>query len=208
MDLILQTLYSSRSHLATMSFHRILLYKRFSKSNAISKKRCKTQGTFTPKCLKCTSLSNSLEINTVTPLAFQSLSKRSKDAKLPALDRFIRWGSFSVFLQPSSLWNTTMCHRSLCWQHAPAFIPSSFSFCHSRLSCTALPHRILLQISLPSASLASLICCSVIAFQGQIYKSTSLCPFGSPWFHFMVSIPLFWSFAYGLLFIIICLSGS
>lgn len=121
---------------------------------------------------------------------------------------FIRWGSFSVFLQPFSLWNTTMCHRSLCWQHAPAFIPSSFSFCHSRLSCTALPHRILLQISLPSASLASLICCSVIAFQGQIYKSTSLCPFGSPWFHFMVSIPLFWSFAYGLLFIIICLSGS
>lgn len=91
MDLILQTLYSSRSHLATVSFHRILLYKRFSKSNAISKKRCKTQSTFTPKCLKCTSLSNSLEINTVTPLAFQSLSKRSKDAKLPALDREVSY---------------------------------------------------------------------------------------------------------------------
>lgn len=89
MDLILQMLYSSQSHLAIVSVHSILLYKHFSKSDAISQKRCKNQGTFTPKYLNCSSLSNSLKINTVTPPAFHSSSKYSKDAKLSALEHGI-----------------------------------------------------------------------------------------------------------------------
>lgn len=87
---MLQMLYSSQSHLAIVSFHSILLHKHFSKSDAISQKRCKNQGTFTPKHLNCSSLSNSLKINTVTRLAFHSSSKYSKVAKLWVLDHGIR----------------------------------------------------------------------------------------------------------------------
>lgn len=90
MDLILQMLYSSQSHLAIVSFHSILLYKHFSKSDAISQKRCKNQGIFTPKYLNCSSLSNSLKINTLTPLAFHPSSYYSKDAKLSALQHGIK----------------------------------------------------------------------------------------------------------------------
>lgn len=86
MDLILRMLYSSQSHLAIVSFHSILLYKHFSKSNAISQKRCKNQGTFTLKYLNHSSLSNPWKINTVTPLPFHSSSKYSKDANLSALE--------------------------------------------------------------------------------------------------------------------------
>lgn len=82
-------LYSSQSHLAIVSFHSILLSKHFFKSDAISQQRCKNQGTFTPKYLNCSSLQNSLKINTVTPLAFHSSSKYSKDAKFSALEHGI-----------------------------------------------------------------------------------------------------------------------
>lgn len=69
-------------------------------------------------------------------------------------------------------------------------VPISCPPCPLLPSCTALPH-LLLQISLPSPSLATSIWCSVLAFQGLIYKPASLCPFGSPWLHFTASIPLF-----------------